>query len=315
MPIISFIIAAYNAEKYIKQCIESCLNCPIENKEIIFINDGSTDKTLEICKKIQLEQPILKIINQPNKGVSSARNAGINLATGDWLLFIDADDTINSKPLMKILSSNMVKSKRIELCTFGCNFIFKTRNEVHNVKNSIYNTKEFLNSALFQLASWNYLFNRNLIMSHHIRFPEGVICTEDQNFNIKALCCCKQIASFNQIVYNYNCTNSHSASQKKHSADWIKSRLESANDILLFCKQHAISPTLVHNQIKRLYESYMLDTTTEITLHQKKSFFIEKYRLTISMLPSFKKIWKFQICYQNFTIGLLMFYLHKKIHK
>lgn len=315
MPIISFIIAVYNAEKYIAQCIESCLNCQIENKEIILINDGSTDKTLEICKKIQLEQPILKIVNQPNKGVSAARNAGIDIATGDWLLFIDADDTINSQPLMEILSNDIISSRKIELCTFACNFIFKTRNEIHNVKDSIYLTKEFLNTALFQLASWNYLFSRKLITNYQIRFPEGVICTEDQNFNIKALCCCKQIVSFSQIVYNYNCTNSHSASKKRHSADWIKSRLESANDILLFCKQHAISPTLVQNQIKRLYESYMLDTTTEINFYQKRSFFLDKYKLTILMLPSFKKIWKFQLCYRNFTIGSLMFHLYKKMHK
>lgn len=315
MPIISFIIAAYNAEKYITKCIDSCLNCPIENKEIILVNDGSTDRTLEICNKIHLEHPILKIINQPNKGVSSARNAGIDRATGDWLLFVDADDTINSQALMEIISCDLIKHKKVKICTFGCNFIFKTRNEIHQTKHFIYNTKEFLDTALFQLASWNYLFSRDLITIHNIRFPEGVICTEDQNFNIKALCCSKQIASFSLVVYNYNCTNSHSASQKKHSINWIKSRLESANDILLFCKQHAISTTLVQNQIKRLYESYMLDTTTDISFQQKRSFFIEKYKLTISMLPSFKKNWKFQICYKNFTIGLIMFYLHKKIHK
>lgn len=312
MPIISFIIAAYNAEKYIAQCIESCLNCPIEDKEIILINDGSTDRTLEICKQIQLEQPNLKIHNQSNKGVSSARNTGIDIATGEWLLFMDADDTIDGQALMEILSNDIIASKKTKICIFGSNFIFKTKNEVHYIKNSIYDTKEFLNTSLFQLASWNYLFNRNLITTNQIRFPEGIICTEDQNFNIKALSCCKQIVAFNQIVYNYNCTNPHSASQKKHSPEWIKSRLRSANDLLSFCKGHAIPLENVFNQVKRLYESYMNDNTTNIHFTSKKKFFIQEYKKTLSMMPNFRRVKKLYLCSISFELGSILFYLHKK---
>ena len=99
---------------------------------------------------------------------------------------------------------------------------------------------EILNSASFKLASWNYVFRRTLLINNDINFPEGVICTEDQNFNIKALCQARVVQSFNLIVYNYNCTNIYSASHKKHSEAWIKSRLLSANNILSYCILHDV---------------------------------------------------------------------------
>lgn len=311
---ISFIIAAYNAENYIAKCIRSCLNCSIKGKEIIIINDGSTDQTLDICKRIQSNNPtLIKIINQANKGVSVARNTGIKYASGEWLLFVDADDTINGDALYKILSSSLITTNEINICTFSCSFIFKEKTEIHSVKNKIYNIDKFLNSSLFQLATWNYLFKRKFIISNHIEFPVGVICAEDQNFNLKAMCCSEQIISFNETVYNYNCTNQYSASQKKHSLNWIESRLKSANDLLAFCIKASIPTSIIYNQIKRFYESYMNDNTTNISFSDKKVLFKKEYQLSISMLPSFKDVWKFKICNQCFWLGSFMFYIHRKI--
>lgn len=265
-------------------------------------------------QKIQLNNPTqIKIINQANQGVSVARNIGIKYANGEWLLFVDSDDTINGDALYRILSNPLVATDKINICTFSCNFIFKEKSETHFVENKTYNIDKFLNSSSFQLATWNYLFKRKFIISNHIEFPVGVICAEDQNFNLKAMCCSKLIVSLNEIVYNYNCTNQHSASQKKHTQKWIESRLKSANDLLAFCIRNSIPTSLVHNQIKRLYESYMDDNTTNISFSDKKTLFKKEYKLSISMLPSFKNIWKFSICNRCFWLGSFMFYIHRKI--
>lgn len=310
--LISFIIAAYNAEQYLLRCIESCLRINCE-KEIIIVNDGSTDGTLSVVEKLINQYPSkIKLINQPNRGVSAARNAGIKASCGEWLLFVDADDTIDGDALCKILFNPLVTSNKIEICTFSCNFIFKEKTEIHHVENKIYDIDKFINSALFQLATWNYIFKRNLILENNIYFPEGIICTEDQNFNLKALSCCDKIISFNNIVYNYNCTNQNSASKKVHSPEWIKSRLRSANDLLSFCKGRSIPLETVFNQIKRLYESYMNDNTTNIHFDSKKSFFIQEYRKTLTMMPSFRGVKKFYLCSISFELGSLLFYLHKK---
>lgn len=90
---LSIIIPAYNVEKYIKQCIDSLLLVALD-KEIIIINDGSTDKTLDILSQYQ-HLPEIKIINQENKGVAYSRNLGINIAKGDYISFIDSDDFID----------------------------------------------------------------------------------------------------------------------------------------------------------------------------------------------------------------------------
>lgn len=312
--LISFIIAAFNAEKYILRCIESCLHVNCE-KEIIIINDGSTDDTLSVIEKIMDMYPKeIKFINQSNRGVSVARNEGISVACGEWLFFVDVDDYVNAREIENILFDRQLDDN-IDVCTFGVNFVYDSKIEIHRVKSKIYSTEYFLNSGIFQLASWNYIFRRKLVVRNDIRFPEGVICTEDQNFNIKCLCCTDKIVSFDRLVYNYNCMNLNSASKKNHSANWIKSRLSSANDLLTFCISHSIAPMKVKNQVKRLYESYMLDSTTDIGIIQKRYFFKKEYKQTISMLPTFKNIWKFWLCSRCFYIGAMLFYTYKKVQK
>lgn len=312
--LISFIIAAYNAEQYLLRCIESCLHIKCE-KEIIIINDGSTDGTLSVIEKIiDLYPKEIKVINQPNRGVSNARNAGISAAYGEWLFFVDADDYVNAIEIENILRDRQLDDN-IDVCTFGVNFVYHNKIETHRVKDKIYSTEYFLNSGIFQLASWNYIFRRKLVICNGIRFPEGIICTEDQNFNIKCLCCTNKIISFDTIIYNYNCINSNSVSKKKHSVDWIKSRLSSANELLTFCINHSITSVKVQNQVKRLYESYMMDNTTNIGILQKGCFFKKEYKQTISMLPTFKNIWKFWLCSRCFYIGAMLFYTYKKVQK
>ena len=98
MPKLSIIIPAYNAEQYIKQCLDSILQNSKESlskTEIIVINDGSTDNTLKILESYNQHKNI-KIHTTKNQGVSAARNLGISLAKGEWVTFIDADDTVNS---------------------------------------------------------------------------------------------------------------------------------------------------------------------------------------------------------------------------
>lgn len=91
---VSVIVPVYNVEKYLDACVNSILTSTYENLEIILVNDGSTDLSLEICKKYeQLEERII-VINQTNRGLSMARNAGLNQATGKYISFIDADDMV-----------------------------------------------------------------------------------------------------------------------------------------------------------------------------------------------------------------------------
>lgn len=93
--LISIIIPVYNVEKYLEECIESCINQTYKNIEIILINDGSTDKSLEICQKYANIDNRIIVKSIPNSGVAHARNVGIGLSKGDYITFIDSDDFVD----------------------------------------------------------------------------------------------------------------------------------------------------------------------------------------------------------------------------
>ena len=92
---LSIIIPVYNAEKYLKECINSVLRQKLEDYEVILVDDGSTDSSLKICRSYESKNSRIKVLHQTNQGVSSARNSGIKQANGDWLTFIDSDDVID----------------------------------------------------------------------------------------------------------------------------------------------------------------------------------------------------------------------------
>lgn len=116
---VSVIVPVYNSRKYLKECIESIINQDLEEIELILVNDGSTDNSLDICQKYAMKDSRIKIIDKPNGGVSSARNAGILAASGEYIGFVDSDDWIQSE-----MYSNMyknIKETGSDICI--CNYI------------------------------------------------------------------------------------------------------------------------------------------------------------------------------------------------
>lgn len=101
---ISIIVPVYNVEKYITQCIESIIAQTYENKEVLLINDGSTDKSELICKEYESKYPYIKLISKKNGGLSDARNVGIFYSTGDYILFLDSDDYWDCNFLHELVS-------------------------------------------------------------------------------------------------------------------------------------------------------------------------------------------------------------------
>ena len=94
LPLISVIIPIYNAEKYLSRCLDSVLEQDYDNYEVIMVNDGSSDNSLDICNQYVKKDKRFSVITQKNKGVSEARNTGLSAAKGDYLQFIDSDDFI-----------------------------------------------------------------------------------------------------------------------------------------------------------------------------------------------------------------------------
>ena len=106
MPVISVIVPVYNAEKYLTECVESILNQTIEDIELILVDDGSTDGSPAMCDAFAAQDPRVKVIHKPNGRASSARNAGIRAATGEYIAFVDSDDWISPDMYEKMLEPN-----------------------------------------------------------------------------------------------------------------------------------------------------------------------------------------------------------------
>jgi glycosyltransferase involved in cell wall biosynthesis len=308
---ISIIVAVYNGQETISQCIHSILNSNLRNLEIIIVNDGSKDHTSAIINSLSKEDNRIHIIEQSNQGVSAARNNGLAKATGEWVLFMDADDWLHSQNFMELVSALKHVKNNINICTFGFTTILKEKSIVHNETNSQTDAKTILNSAKFKLASWNYIFRRAILIKNQILFPVGIICSEDQNFNLKALCYTSKVQAFAYQIYYYNCCNTTSASKTKHNSNWIKSRLLSANDLLEFCIAQNRQTEFVLNQVKRMYEAYINDFSSNISPKEKRLFYRQEYAKTITMLPAFKNIKKLALANQCMWVVSIMFQIHK----
>lgn len=178
---LSVIIPVYNAEAYLEKCVESVLAFPME-KEVILVDDGSRDRSPRICDQFQSSyHSEIKLIHQENKGVSAARNAGLEIATGDYVWFVDSDDTVISSLSAKLMfeqSKFQVKqvSEATPLVVFG--FVWD--------ENGVANTfGASADEVPYNL--WRCWFDRKSIEENKIRFTEGRKYAEDQEFILKFL--------------------------------------------------------------------------------------------------------------------------------
>lgn len=167
--LVSIIVPIYNVEKYLEQCIDSILNQSYKNLEIILVDDGSPDNCGKICDRYAKSDKRIKVIHKKNGGLSEARNFGLDIARGEYIVFVDSDDYINVH-MIKILLENIKKySTDIVICNFNCfeNINVVERNLSKNIKIGIYNNidiiKEyFLSSPMELVVAWNKIYKRKL---------------------------------------------------------------------------------------------------------------------------------------------------------
>lgn len=193
---LSVIIPVYNAEAYLEKCVESVLSFPVE-KEVILVDDGSRDRSGEICERLAIKYEGLgiKVIHQKNKGVSAARNAGLEIATGDYVWFVDSDDAVLSDQLIDKSKTNYQLSIiNYQLIILG--FIWDENGEANTFGASV-------DEVPYNL--WRCWFSRKTIEENHIRFTEGRKYAEDQEFILRFMVCDKQlkVSAIPEPLYYY----------------------------------------------------------------------------------------------------------------
>lgn len=233
---ISVIIPAYNAEKTIEKCIESVINQTYDNFEIIVINDGSKDKTLDVINKYKSKNIV--IINQENIGVSRSRNNAIKIASGDFVLFLDSDDYIDCNML-----ENMVLKYRTCKCDLVVASLICEDNEKivsklaydKETKNKIESINIMKNEKFISLLAGPTfkLFKRNILIKNNVYFIEDLSLGEDTCFVLEYFKYVTSISFINDSFY-HAVIRKNSLSRINHDDIWkIQEKiLEKFNDML-----------------------------------------------------------------------------------
>lgn len=196
---ISIIIPAYNASAYLAQCLDSVVCQGYMSLEIIVVDDGSTDNTKQIARQFPV-----KLIEQTNKGVSAARNAGIRVATGDYIHFLDADDIINLEFYEKMLTAALLSNADI-----ACSGLVHERlpaisySYQESILVSTTEDKMRLTNVGNQGYSVKYLFKKSLLDKHQLFFDEDMQVAEDMVFTFKAVYWANRIVTVPGATYYY----------------------------------------------------------------------------------------------------------------
>lgn len=202
---VSVIVPVYNGEKFIEECIKNVLNQTLEEFELIIINDGSTDNTLDICKRNSEIDKKIRIINQENEGVSSARNKGIEQSNGEYICFVDCDDKIEDNYLEELYNTCEENNVKISCCTIES--IDNKGNIISSrfMEDGYYKKIDALDE-LFKFRGLNWgpcgkLFHKSLIKGN-LKFP-NLHVYEDLSFVYKAIYSSEGIYFTNKCKYYY----------------------------------------------------------------------------------------------------------------
>lgn len=232
---VSIIIPVYNVQTYLRKCLDSVINQTFKDIEIILVNDGSTDESLNICQEYSKNDNRIKVINKKNEGVSKSRNIGLIYSQGEYISFIDSDDWIELDMIEELYDS--VASNNAEFCM--CNYIKEDDKESKYMDANIRlkelkdnKIKEHLLIPLIErednekehiLASfrgpWGKLFKRDVIEKHNIKFKEDLIIGEDFIFNLEFLIHINK-AVINPGFYYHYWTNINSATMRYKKDCW-----------------------------------------------------------------------------------------------
>lgn len=202
MPEISVIIPVYNSARYLRECLESVLGQTLHDIEIICINDGSTDDSLRILQDFRKKDERIIIIDQKNAGVSAARNAGIAIASGRFLGFVDGDDTVSGEYFQKLLSEAEITGADAVYSRFAQDTASDSQKVLNREKIISHLLPQFFKGDTYNSVC-NKIFRTETVKSGGIAFPTGTSLGEDAYFNIVFLVKAERIAILDYSGYYY----------------------------------------------------------------------------------------------------------------
>lgn len=254
---VSVILPIYKVEKYINKAVNSVLNQTYKNLEIILVDDGSPDNCGKICDDYAKKDKRVKVVHKKNGGLASARNAGINIANGDWIYFMDSDDWIELNTIEKTI--NFAAKNNCDMCLFDFDTCYgnlkmprTALKHEENVFTALNDKNVFIAYACAGGFAWNYIAKANIIKQ--LRFDEEFSIYEDQTFKWQLY---EKIASFcylKETFYHYR----YVLKSLSNSSDYdIELRFKSLDRIYAIGCEIVSKNGFPANAVKAVHSKYL----------------------------------------------------------
>lgn len=212
-PFISIVVPVYNVEKYLPECIDSVIKQEFCDFELILVNDGSLDNCPKICDQYALIDNRIRVVHKINGGLSDARNAGLKIAEGKYIAFLDSDDILTDNSLQKVYKV-LLNSNQPDLLIGTFISMFSSKDKLLNDMQPIYSmtygvfSKVILSEFLKEnneipWAAWRNIYSNNLIKSHKLCFEKGLVGAEDCDFFMQYIKYVKKFAITNTPIIYY----------------------------------------------------------------------------------------------------------------
>lgn len=288
---VSVVVPIYNVESYLIRCIDSILGQTYQNLEVILIDDGATDRSGEIVDQYAAKDQRIVPIHKKNGGLSDARNAGIETASGEYICFVDADDLLHPDYVELMLEQCVSYGCDIVQCRFERSSVGTFTSERGNGDVIIYDSVGILNAIYSSLSVetivvWNKLYKRELF--DQVRFPQGRI-HEDEATSYKVLYKAKKIARIDKVLYLYY-QNRASITQQTYSLKRLDI-LTALEERMSFFKEHNLIQLYEKDSYKYLcklliqyYLVSKMDTVNMVVLKNLK----KKYWLKLKESKTFE---------------------------
>jgi glycosyltransferase involved in cell wall biosynthesis len=239
---ISLIIPVYNVEKYINQCLDSVINQTYTNIQIILVDDGSTDGCPRICDEYKEKDTRIEVIHKKNGGLADARNAGLRIATGDYIGYVDSDDYIHPKMYEILIKSCIENKSEISMCRFQIFENTATEHDYAQINTKTFTSDEILSAyinenteELITPSVWCKLFKKEIV--EELKFPTGKLC-EDIVYTTKAFRKADKIMYLDAELYYYRQRMGSIMNDNSVLVKRIQQEIEQYNDRLEFVKQN-----------------------------------------------------------------------------
>ena len=311
-PVITIVIPVYNVENYLKRCLDSIINQTYSSLEIILVDDGSSDKSPEICDKYARKDTRIRVIHKINEGVSVARNVGIENATGMYLCFVDSDDFLPKHSIENLYKA--VIDARAEM-SIGCwtQITLKGTYRNHYQERIVQRSDKHGWIEALDMPEMRgpvaKLFNANIIRENGLRFPKGILVSEDTIFVYQYTSLCNSISIVDKNVYYYNRLSINSATTKYYNRfhevafmcvqEHVKNVVDESFSLQNLELQKKIVNSFLAVQNYLLY--FQNNNAEEIKIKLREAYGLFKQYIDIKVLLKHERIFdKFLIAYPHF---------------